>query len=122
MNNALDDVADAYKAKDCENGCKNDLGWVLLETKKGNKGTGQDSYVYQVAKDQARKQLNYYGVKYYRRPKNREYGSNVVDQIDNGTVDSLTTVMVVFDDDAGDLIGIASTDGIEYSSSGKLCY
>ena len=58
--------------------------------------------------------------KYYRRPKNREYGSNVVDQIDNETVDSLTTVMVVFDDDAGDLIGIASTDGIEYSSSGAF--
>ena len=119
MNNALDDVADAYKARVAA-GCKNDLAWVLLETKKGNKATaGQDSYVYQVAKDPStRKQLNYYGVKYYRRPKNREYGSNVVDQIDNGTVDSLTTVMVVFDDDAGDLIGIASTDGIEYSSSG----
>lgn len=119
MNNALDDVADAYKARVAA-GCKNDLAWVLLETKKGNKATmGEDSYVYQVAKDPStRKQLNYYGVKYYRRPKNREYGANVVDQIDNGTVDSLTTVMVVFDDDAGDLIGIASTDGIEYSSSG----
>ena len=119
MNNALDDVADAYKARIAA-GCKSDLAWVLLETKKGNKATaGEDTYVYQVAKDPAtRQQLNYYGVKYYRRPKNREYGSNVVDQIDNGTVDSLTTVMVVFDDDAGDLIGIASTDGIEYSSSG----
>ena len=119
INASLDAVADAYKARIAA-GCKNDLAWVLLEEKAGNKASaGEDTSVYQVQKDPAtRQQLNYYGVKYYRRPKNREYGSNVVDQIDNGTVDSLTTVMVVFDDDAGDLIGIASTDGIEYSSSG----
>ena len=120
INSSLDDVADAYKARVAA-GCKNDLAWVLLETKKGNKATaGEDSYVYQVAKDPStRKQLNYYGVKYYRRPKNREYGANLVDQIDNANIDPLTTVLVVFDDDAGDLIGIASTDGIEYSDSGS---
>ena len=120
INSSLDDVADAYKARIAA-GCKSDLAWVLLETKKGNKATaGQDTYVYQVAKDPAtRQQLNYYGVKYYRRPKNREYGANLVDQIDNANIDPLTTVLVVFDDDAGDLIGIASTDGIEYSDSGS---
>jgi len=119
INASLDAVADAYKARIAA-GCKNDLAWVLLEEKAGNKASaGEDTSVYQVQKDPAtRQQLNYYGVKYYRRPKNREYGANVVDQIDDGTVDSLTTVMVVFDHDAGDLIGIASTDGIEYSDSG----
>ena len=54
-----------------------------------------------------KKTANYY-TKILQKTKNREYGSNVVDQIDNGTVDSLwTTVLVVFDDDAGDSIGIA---------------
>jgi len=119
INAAIDAVSNAYKARIAA-GCRNDLAWVLVEQDKlWNKAFGGqvDVSVYECKKDPAtRVQQNYYGVKYYKRPKDRDYGANVVDQIRNGTIDALTTVLVLFDENAGDFVGLASTDGVVWSA------
>ena len=94
-------VETAYRAR-ITHGCRSDLKWVLQEEKRLN---DDDVQVYECVKDpDTYTFLGYYGAKYWKYPKNREYGSNVVEIIDNADAIVGSTSLVLMDDDAGDMV------------------
>jgi hypothetical protein len=116
-------VADAYKAR-ISAGCRNDLAWVAVqENSFWTRISGSPGRVtvttYECKKDPAQRvQLNNYGIKYYRHPKNREYGAGVVDEIQDASIDKLSSVLVLFGDLAGSYAGVVAvgdyiTDDLE---------
>ena len=89
-------------------GCRCDLVWQLQES--NNNWYNQDVQIYKVVKDPATFQFRgYYGPKYWKYPKNREYGSNVVEIIDNADAIVGVSRLVLFDEDAGDMVGLSTT-------------
>ncbi|MFO0003096.1 MAG: hypothetical protein ACK559_18380, partial [bacterium] len=53
---------------------------------------------YQVKKIAADyRQINYYGAKYYKRPKDRDYGSSAVKELPSASVGIGSTYMIVYD-------------------------
>ena len=100
-------VETAYRAR-ITHGCRSDLKWVLQETKELG---DEDVQVYECVKDpDTYTFLGYYGAKYWKYPKNREYGSNVVEIIDNADAIVGSTSLVLMDDDAGDMVGLSTSD------------
>jgi hypothetical protein len=92
-------VRQAYDAR-INDGCRSDLKWEVTET--GTDFDDNDYTVYTVVKNDTRKQVNYYGQKYYRKPHNRDYGSNVVTEVignlpDPGTGSGISTIFVTSD-------------------------
>ena len=102
INTKIKAVADAYKAR-ISAGCLSDLTWVLQESKTLTSKAFQgdiETETWKVEKDPAQRvQLNRYGLKYYRYPKDRDYGSNVTAEIETANIDQFTTVLVIFDSD-----------------------
>ena len=69
----------------------------------------QQVKVYQVVKDPSTfRFLGYYGAKYYKFPKNREYGSNVVETIDDADANVNSKILHIFDEDAETLTGFTT--------------
>lgn len=105
INSSIDDVVAAYDARIAA-GCLSPLIWQQQESKTISSKAYQGSVTietWKVVKDPSQRvQLNYYGCKYYRNPKNREYGANVIDEISDASVDQLTQVLVIFDSNADD--------------------
>lgn len=95
-------VQDAYRNR-VNVGCKNDLHWVLQSSQtirlSPKFGSGSETYnTYKVEKIASEyRQINYYGAKYYKRPKDRDYGSSAVKEIPSASVGIGSTYMVVFD-------------------------
>ena len=102
INTKIKAVADAYKAR-ISAGCRSDLAWVLQESKTLTSKAFQGSVetqTWKVEKDPSQRvQINRYGLKYYRYPKDRDYGSNVTAEIETANIDQFTTVLVIFDSD-----------------------
>lgn len=100
INTKITAVGDAYRAR-IANGCKNDLEWVLISSRTitGIGTIGPQVYnTYQVKKIAADyRQINYYGAKYYKRPKDRDYGSSAVKELPSASVGIGSTYMVVYD-------------------------
>jgi hypothetical protein len=97
INDSIDVVKTAYDNR-ITAGCKSDLYWEVTSTK---------SYfsffpsvpivetVYTCKKNpNVRVDYGYYGAKYYRRPQNQDYGSNIVREF-LGTIGSGSTTLVV---------------------------
>ena len=105
INTSITAVKDAYDARIAA-GCLSPLIWQLQKSDTvsfWNSGllTQEDIQTWKVVKDPSqRQQINYYGCKYYRYPKNKEYGSNVIDEIQDSSIDPLTNVLVIFDSNA----------------------
>ena len=107
INTKIKAVETAYRAR-ITHGCRSDMKWVLQEEKELN---DEDVRVYEVVKDpDTYTFLGYYGAKYWKYPKNREYGSNVVEIIDNADAIVGSTSLVLKDDDAGDMVGLSTSD------------
>ena len=103
INEKIKAVETAYHAR-ITHGCRSDLAWQLQETKKYSNNNNYE--VYQVVKDPATYQFKgYYGAKYWKYPKNREYGANVVDVIDIADANVGSNTLVIFDEDAPSLTG-----------------
>jgi hypothetical protein len=100
INTKITAVGNAYRAR-IANGCKNDLEWVLTSSKtiSGIGTIGPKTYnTYQVKKIAADyRQINYYGAKYYKRPKDRDYGSSAVKELPSASVGIGSTYMIVYD-------------------------
>jgi hypothetical protein len=100
INTKITAVQDAYRAR-ISNGCKNDLEWVVVSQPKPLFwfGVGQrNTTTYRVQKVAADyRQINYYGAKYYKRPKDRDYGSSAVTEIASASVGIGSTYMIVND-------------------------
>ena len=110
INAQINVVQQAYLDR-VSHGCRSDLTWQLQEEKEMNiyNNPKQQVRVYQVVKDPSTfRFLGYYGPKYYKFPKNREYGSNVVETIDNADANINSKILHIFDDDAETLTGFTT--------------
>jgi hypothetical protein len=111
INAANASVAASYEARVAA-GCLSDLTWVVtgvtkigLPTKYGF-GTQQTNTTYQVQKNPALyRQYGKTALKYYRRPKNQDYGSNIVSEF-YGTISVGSTEIAIVQ------TGLAGTSGI----------
>ena len=96
VNVAIASVKTAYDAR-ITAGCKSDLHWEETFRKTYITEFGAfTTIVYKVLKNPSvREDYNYYGAKYYRRPQNQDYGSNIVREF-LGTIDSGSNTLTVF--------------------------
>ena len=115
INTKIKAVETAYHNR-ISHGCRSDLKWVLKEEKRirrWNSGN-QDIQIWECAKDpDTYTDIGYYGAKYWKYPKNREYGSNVVEIIDNADAIVGSASLVLQDEDAGDMVGLATNTSIQ---------
>ena len=110
INYQIDQVQKAYLDR-ISHGCRSDLTWQLQEEKEMNiyNNPNQQVKVYQVVKDPSTFQfLGYFGPKYYKYPKNREYGSNVVETINDADANVGSKILPIFDADAETLTGFTT--------------
>lgn len=89
INVAITSVKNAYDNR-VAIGCSSDLIWQLISTRTYRYGVGLTSSVtystYQASKNSAVSQTyNNWGAKYYRRPQNQDYGSNIIKEF-TGTI------------------------------------
>ena len=115
INTKITTVQDAYRAR-ITNGCKNDLEWVLIGTQTiaGIGTVGPKTYnTYQCKKVSADyRQINYYGAKYYKRPKDRDYGASAVKELPSASVGIGSTYMII-NDYTTDTSGFTILSGIQ---------
>jgi hypothetical protein len=79
INAAIDLVKTAYDNR-ISIGCSSDLSWQIDEIK--NPYFSGITSTYTVIKDSSTKiEMPYYGLKYYRKPLNRDYGANIITEI-----------------------------------------
>lgn len=113
INDAIDVVKAAYEARIAAD-CKSDLSWQETSRISSNRffsGLGayqeETKVTYTVLKNPDVKiDYNRYGLKYYRRPKNQDYGSNIVAEF-FGTIGAGSTLLAIVN------TGIAGTAGIQ---------
>ena len=110
INYQIDQVQKAYLDR-ISHGCRSDVTWQLQEEKEMNiyNNPKQPVKIYQVVKDPSTfRFLGYYGPKYYKYPKNREYGSNVVETINDADANVGSKILPIFDADAETLTGFTT--------------
>ena len=110
INQKITAVQAAYLAR-ISHGCRSDLTWTQVDSGTMNLygDSDEDVNIYEVTKDPGTfRFLGYYGAKYYKFPKNREYGSNVVETIDNADANVGSNSLVIFDSDAEYLTGFTT--------------
>jgi len=103
INTKITAVQDAYRDR-VSSGCKNDLEWILQSTETIT-GFGTDGLpfsknykTYKVQKISSEyRTINYYGAKYFKRPKDRDYGTSAVKELPNASVGIGETFMIVLD-------------------------
>lgn len=115
INTKITAVQNAYRAR-ITNGCKNDLEWVLIGTRTvaGVGTVGPKTYnTYQCQKVGADyRTINYYGAKYYKRPKDRDYGASAVKELPSASVGIGSTYMII-NDATRDASGFTILSGIQ---------
>ena len=110
LNDAITAVQRAYIDR-IDAGCRSGLKWVLVtDTTIRRRGGGNDDVtVYEVQKDpDTYTWIGYYGAKYYKYPKNMDYGANVSETISSADVNIDSAALVIFDTDADYLTGFAT--------------
>jgi hypothetical protein len=97
INNLIDEIKAAYDQRIAQNSRSN-LYWEKSTTQ-GNKATqGEDIVTYVCKKDPSQYRfLGYYGAKFWRYPKNREYGANVIDEFSQASIAQTSSTLFVFD-------------------------
>jgi len=124
INSSINAVAGAYDSV-IDSGCKTDLAWVEVDKwtqfVQSGSGDGAGLYTveftrYKVKRDPNKKtSLPYYGIKYYRKPSNRDYGSSVIADF-YGDVSVGSTIIAVTDEEGiptGIQVGDTITDSLE---------
>lgn len=97
INVAITSVKTAYDNRIAA-GCKNDLYWEFLSEDEYSAGLfGNYKTTTYICKKNPNVRVNYgyYGAKYYRRPQNQDYGSNIVREF-FGTIGAASTILAVF--------------------------
>ncbi len=110
LNTRVQQVSNAYHAR-IFHGCRNDLTWAEVDSGVMNYYGGgiQNVKVYEVQKDPSQfRFLGFYGAKFYKFPKNRDYGSNVVETIDKADANVGSSALIILDDDAEYLAGFTT--------------
>jgi len=98
INSKIDEIKAAYDLRISQNSRSN-LYWEK-STAQGNKATqGEDIVTYICKKDPSQYRfLGYYGAKFWRYPKNREYGANVIDEFARASIAQTSSTLFVFDE------------------------
>jgi hypothetical protein len=95
INVAITSVKTAYDNRITAK-CKNNLYWELTSTQSYSGRFSVQEIIYTCKKNPSVGiNSGYYGAKYYRRPQNQDYGSNIVREF-LGTIGSGSTVLSVF--------------------------
>jgi hypothetical protein len=121
INTKITAVQDAYRNR-VTVGCKNDLEWVVssvtINRLAAFYGSGTIiTTTYKVQKKSSEyRQINYYGAKYYKRPKDRDYGSSAIKEIPSASVGIGSTYMVVYDSTT-DSSGFTILSGIQINDT-----
>lgn len=107
LNTSITSVKSSYDAR-ISAGCRTDLIWKKVDSwsqfVQGGAGDGGQLYFMEFDKYKVKKNedvevtLPYYGIKYYRKPSNRDYGSFIITDF-IGNVSSGGTIIGVTDDD-----------------------
>jgi hypothetical protein len=107
LNGAINAVTTAYAAR-ITIGCRSDLIWNNIGISTGKSqltGAAVTFSNYTVIKNPSQKvTTNYYGLKYYQKPSNREYGFNIISEVSGSIAAGSQTLAVV---------GTGSTSGIQ---------
>lgn len=122
INTKAEAAAVSYESR-VSAGCKSDLAWVQTGVTKiglpSNYGFGvqETQITYEVKKNSATyKKYGKWGIKYYRRPKNQDYGSNIVSEFYGAIGAGSTNLAIVqtgIAGTAGILVGDLITDDLE---------
>ena len=110
INAKINAVQQAYLNR-ISHGCRSDLKWVKIDTKSLNiyNDSDEEVEVYEVRKDPVTfRFLGYYGAKFYRHPKNRDYGANVVLKINTADANAGSAALIVLDEDASEIVGLST--------------
>ena len=111
INTAITAVQTAYLER-ISHGCRSDLAWVQVEDSSFSRygyDDDEEVTVWECKKDASTYQfLGYYGAKYYKYPRNMEYGANVVENINRVDVNVGSAALIIFDDDAETLTGFTT--------------
>lgn len=118
INTKITAVQDAYRDR-VSIGCKSDLEWVFQSSKTvtgfGSDGSPftQTYSTYKVEKIASEyRTINYYGAKYFKRPKDRDYGSSAVKELPSASVGIGSTYMII-NDSTEDANGFTILSGIQ---------
>jgi len=113
INNAIQSVANAYDTR-ISSGCRSNLIWqrqTSVPAWRGRGGGFGNVETWRVVKDASQfRSIGFYGVKYYRKPQNREYGANIVTEIPDASVDINTKVLVIHNAGLTGLVGVTTGD------------
>ena len=125
INDATDEVDAAYEARIAQD-VRSELKWVVTSvSKKFTKGGANNTTTttWQVVKNNTQQTINKYAVKYYKTPKDRDYGGSAVRDIDDAKIGFESTILQsnrfekdgngVFLDHLDIQIGDTITDSIE---------
>ena len=115
INNTIPAIQTTHDARIAA-GCRSDLKWEITET--GNDVNDDPYTVYTCVKNDTRQQTNFYGQKYYRKPSNRDYGSNIIAEVignvDQSTGSGISTIAVTSDAGVeGIAVGDIVTDNLD---------
>ena len=108
INDTVGPIKDAHDAR-INNGCRSDITWEVTESDEDEDGNAYT--VYTVVKNDTRKETNKYGQKYYRKPLNRDFGSNIIAEI-VGQIRNIPTGITT--------VAVTSDDGIEGVEVGDI--
>ena len=110
INQKITAVQQAYLAR-ISHGCRSDLVWSQVDSGTMNiyGNNNQEVKIYQVIKVPSTfRFLGYYGAKFYKFPKNRDYGSNVVEIINTADANLGSTALIIKDENAAELVGLTT--------------
>ena len=89
INAEVDNVRDAYDAR-INAGCRSALAWVRIDSWKFRQFNGETWQVQQ--NPDTAYTLGYYGLKFWRKPSNRDYGSNIIASFNGNIVGNGVTL------------------------------
>ena len=110
INRKITAVQQAYLDR-ISHGCISDLVWQQVDSSTMNiyGNPNQEVNVFEVTKDPSTfRFLGYYGAKFYKFPKNRDYGSNVVEIINTADANLGSTALIIKDENAAELTGLTT--------------
>ena len=95
INDATDEVDAAYEARIAQD-VRSELKWVVTgQTKNFTKGGANNTTTttWQVVKNNTKQTINKYAAKYYKTPKDRDYGGSAVRDIDDAKIGFESTIL-----------------------------
>lgn len=112
INDAINAVTATYQAR-ISIGCRSNLIWSKIGISTAPDavtGTAVTYSNYRVIKDPSQEVVtNYYGIKYYQKPSNRDYGFNIISEVEGSILVGSQNLAVV---GAGSTLGIQIGDEI----------